>query len=79
MVRVEYFRGYCLTASAERTDTGLYPASLLAERPGSHARVFHALDYFHDAGQAVLYAAEWGRRWVGSNERLTPCAAPGIA
>ncbi|WP_353557904.1 hypothetical protein [Paraburkholderia terrae] len=68
IVRVEYFGGYCLTASTERTGTGLYPANLLVERPGNHADAFHALDYFHDAGQAVLYAAEWGRHWVDSNE-----------
>ena len=68
IVRVEYFEGYCLTASTQRTGAGLYPANLLVERPGNHAHEFHALGYFHDAGQAVLYAAEWGRDWVESNE-----------
>ncbi|WP_242681728.1 hypothetical protein [Paraburkholderia hospita] len=64
IVRVEYLAGYRLTASTGRTGAGLYPANLLVERPGNRIDAFHTLEYFHDAGQAVLYAAEWGRRWV---------------
>ena len=58
IVRVEYLAGCRPTASTERTAAGLYTANILVERPGNHVDVFHTLEFFHDAGQAVLYAAE---------------------
>jgi hypothetical protein len=63
IVRVEYLAGYRLIASTGRTGTGLYPANILVDRPVNRIDAFHTLEFFHDAGQAVLYAAEWGRRW----------------
>ena len=58
------YRGYALTANAQPTNTDLYAADVVIERPGGSTRCFRALDYFYTAAEALGYATRWGRIWI---------------
>jgi hypothetical protein len=58
------YKGYGLTAHTQPTNTDLYAADVVIERPGCSTRHFRALDYFYTAAEALGYATRWGRIWV---------------